>query len=146
MMPPALTKDQILADIQTIYQLALENGNWHAALRAKEMQGKILGLFEKQRLPEVTRIADMTEEQLREFMERLEKHDPSLKDSSSKTKDLEKWERDLDARELKIRERESERTSSEWQPPSWQEPKQQTYGLQPSEPQPPELKPPKLKG
>lgn len=78
-MHPPISKDQILTDIETIYQLALDDSKWHVALRAKELQGKALGLFKKQHLPDVTRIADMTEEQLYEFVARLEKNDPELK-------------------------------------------------------------------
>ena len=73
-----MTKDQILKDIESLYQLALENGQWRIALRAKELQGKALGLFRPQRLPHIMRIADMTEEQLREFIARLEENDPEL--------------------------------------------------------------------
>ena len=132
MTQPSLTKDQILTDLQTIYQLALDEGKWFVALRAKELQGKILGLFEKQRLPEVTHIADMTEDQLHAFVDRLEKNDPELKNADLKMSDLETRERDLETRELKIRELESNLPS----------PGLQTAELKTAEPKPPELKPP----
>jgi hypothetical protein len=72
-------KDQVLKDIQLLYERALSNNKLTAALRAKELQGKAIGLFKPQRLPNILRIADMTEEQLRDFIDRLEKNDPELK-------------------------------------------------------------------
>lgn len=74
-----MNKGQILFDIETIYQNAIEQKKWHVALRAKEIQGKILGLFKEKTLPNITRIRDMDEYQLTEFLERLEKRTPSLK-------------------------------------------------------------------
>ena len=41
----SLTKDQILKDMESIYQKAFGDGQWRVALRAKELQGKILGFF-----------------------------------------------------------------------------------------------------
>jgi hypothetical protein len=78
-MNPTLNKNQILSDIETIYQSAINDGKWLIALRAKELQGKIIGIFKKRELPEILQISDMTEEELREFVERLEQHDPELK-------------------------------------------------------------------
>jgi hypothetical protein len=75
-----MTKEQILKDIDSIYKNAVKDGKWHTAWRIKEMQGKALGLFMPQRLPNIVRIADMNDDQLTEFMERLEERDPSLKD------------------------------------------------------------------
>ncbi len=72
-------KDQVLKDIQLLYERALSNNKLTVALRAKELQGIAIGLFKPQRLPNVLRIADMTEEQLRDFIEQLEKNDPELK-------------------------------------------------------------------
>ena len=79
-MSVPLTKAAILKKLETVYWRALNGGNWSVALRAAELQGKALGLFEKQLLPKVVRIADMTEEELTEFIDRLEKQDPTLKD------------------------------------------------------------------
>lgn len=78
-MQAQITRDQILRDMETLYQLALDDGKWLVALRAKELQGKVIGLFKRQRLPDILHIADMTEEQLSEFIERLEENDPELK-------------------------------------------------------------------
>lgn len=73
------TKEHILKMLETIYWHAFNNHKWHAALQAAVLLGRNVGMFEKQRLPEVTRIADMTEQQLRDFIEALEKLDPELK-------------------------------------------------------------------
>lgn len=75
----SVTREQILKESEEIYQGAMNEGKWALALRAKELQAKILGLFKVPRLPEVVRIQDMTEEQLQEFVTRLEKSDPDLK-------------------------------------------------------------------
>ena len=74
-----LTKNQILKDIEVIYQCALKDKKWHVALKAKETQAKILGLFNPQRLPNAVSFSEMTHEQLEEFTDRLEKNDPKLK-------------------------------------------------------------------
>ena len=41
-MPSKLSRDQILADIETLYIKARDQDKWQVALRAKELQGKIL--------------------------------------------------------------------------------------------------------
>jgi hypothetical protein len=79
-MDVPFTKDDVLKKLETIYWRALQGGSWGIALRAAELQGKAIGLFEKQPLPKVASIAEMTEEQLTEFIDRLEKRDPCLKD------------------------------------------------------------------
>ena len=71
-----ITRDQILSDMETIYRLALDDGKWSVALHAKELQGKAIGLFTPSPLPTVARIADMTEDQLQEFLARLEENEP----------------------------------------------------------------------
>lgn len=78
-MPPSLTKDQILKDIESVYQLAFYSGKLQVTLRAKELQGRAIGLFKSQHLPDNLCIADMTEEQLGDFIALLEKHHPELK-------------------------------------------------------------------
>ncbi len=78
-MSSSLTKDQILKDIESLYQLAFYSGKLQVALRAKELQGRAIGLFKPQHLPDSLCIADMTEEQLGEFIALLEKHHPELK-------------------------------------------------------------------
>jgi hypothetical protein len=84
MMDASFTKVSILKDLKTIYRRALEDGNWQVALQATKLRGQHIGMFGKQLLPNVVRIADMTEEQLVEFIDRLETRDPSLKDQEVK--------------------------------------------------------------
>ncbi|MBX9805434.1 MAG: hypothetical protein K2Y18_06760 [Alphaproteobacteria bacterium] len=74
-----MTKEQILSDIESIYQSAIAENKWQVALHAKELQGKALGLFNKKVLPDIIRISDMNENQLKEFIDRLEKRTPALK-------------------------------------------------------------------
>jgi len=74
-----ITKDQILQDIEFIYQESIKEKKWGIALRAKGMQAKILGLLKPQRLPKVVRFSEMTKDQLEEFIACMEEHDPSLK-------------------------------------------------------------------
>lgn len=74
-----MSKENVLKKLEAIYWHAFNDKKWHVVLQVIELLGRKSGLFEKQRLPEVTRIADMTEEQLRDFMEALEKLDPELK-------------------------------------------------------------------
>jgi hypothetical protein len=78
-MAITLTKDQILKDIQDLYQQALEDKKWQVALHAKEIQGKILGHFQRQDLPKVVPIAEMSDEQIHEYIKRLRRVDPDLR-------------------------------------------------------------------
>lgn len=78
--PPAISKDQLLRDIEELYQYALGNSHWSVALQAKSLQGKIIGLFRTRKLPNITHVSDMNEGELEEFIALLEAHDPSLKD------------------------------------------------------------------
>lgn len=78
-MAKQITKDDILDKLETIYRRALKGDKWYTALQAAALQGRNIGMFERKRLPEVTRIEDMNEEQLREFLAILEKFDPTLK-------------------------------------------------------------------
>lgn len=114
------TKATILKDLKTIYLGALKAGDWRVALEVTKLRGRHIGLFDKQRLPEVSRIADMTEEQLTEFIDRLEQQEPSLKDQqrepSGEDQAMEK-ERDgkvtaLDAPNLQEAASEGERENS----------------------------------
>lgn len=79
MKTPPINKENIIRKLETIYWHALSANRWYTALQAASLQGRNLGMFIKPRLPEITRIKDMDEDQLREFVERLEKHDPELK-------------------------------------------------------------------
>ena len=74
-----VTKETILKKLETLYWSVFNDSKWHIALWVAERQGKNIDLFEKPCLPEVTRIEDMTEPQLRDFMDALEKFYPELK-------------------------------------------------------------------
>ena len=69
---PPISKDQILNDIQSLQEYALGNNQWNVALYAKSLQGKIIGVFRTGKLPNITKISDMNEGELREFIARLE--------------------------------------------------------------------------
>jgi hypothetical protein len=86
---------KVLRKLKKIYGYALKNKEWHVALRAVEQEAHYIGgvrqppkrrdVFEKQTLPslplpKIKRIADMTEEQLKDFTTTLEKMYPDLKD------------------------------------------------------------------
>lgn len=75
------SKDQFLKAMEFIYENAVSANNWHAAIRAKELHAKALGLFRMSKLPlpEIKAIKDMNEEQLMDFVARLEESDPDLK-------------------------------------------------------------------
>ena len=73
------SKDSILKDIDDLYKKALETDRLQVALKAKELQGKIIGLFHTQEFPKVTQISDMSDDQLRALVARLEENDPHLK-------------------------------------------------------------------
>jgi hypothetical protein len=77
---PPISKDQLLRDIEELYNYALSNSHWNIALQAKSLQGKLLGLFRTRKLPDITHIADMNEGELEDFLARFEAHDPSLKE------------------------------------------------------------------
>jgi hypothetical protein len=74
-----ITRESILRRLQNIYKFAMKDGKLHVALHAVIMQGKEINMFVKQNLPVVTRIKDMTEEQLDDFIAHLEANDPDLK-------------------------------------------------------------------
>jgi hypothetical protein len=82
-----VTREQILADMETIYHLALETGKLNVALHAKELQGKAIGLFNTPKSTPDIQISEMTEEQLTELIQRLEERDPSLKSKKKCYKD-----------------------------------------------------------
>lgn len=81
-MAQSITRDTILADMETIYHLALAEGKLNVALHVKELQGKAVGLFHQSHLPIARRISEMSEDQLTEFMARLEDLDPALKQTT----------------------------------------------------------------
>ena len=79
MMMAPFAQDTILKMLKDIYWNAFKDRKWHIALQVLGLLGRNSGLFERQHLPEVARIAGMTKEQLCDFMEALEKLDPDLK-------------------------------------------------------------------
>jgi hypothetical protein len=74
-----LSKEQLLHDMQMVYEAAFKEKKWYVALKAKELQGRVLNVFAACKLPEIKRIADFTEDDLKEFVARLEKNDSQLK-------------------------------------------------------------------
>jgi len=74
-----MTKDTILEKLETIYQHAFNDNKWHIALQVAKLQAKYVDLFEKQPLSEGTPIKDMTEQQLIDLLDALEKFNPELK-------------------------------------------------------------------
>jgi hypothetical protein len=77
------SKEFILKDIEDLYKKALETDRLQVALKAKELQSKIIGLFHTQEFPKVTQISDMSDDQLRALVARLEENDSQLKSSES---------------------------------------------------------------
>ena len=78
-MMPSMTTDTILEKLETIYQCAFNDKKWHIALQVAKLQAKYVDLFEKQLHPEVIPIKDMTEQQLIDLLDALEKLNPELK-------------------------------------------------------------------
>ena len=74
-----MSKKNILKNFEFLYKLALKEGKLHIALRAKEMQGQAIGIFRHRPLPAVKRFIDMTEQELKDFIARLEENDPTLR-------------------------------------------------------------------
>ena len=74
-----MRKKNILKNFEFLYKRALKKGQLHIALRAKEMQGQAIGIFRHRPLPPVKRLSDMTEQELKDFIARLEENDPTLR-------------------------------------------------------------------
>ena len=74
-----LSTEIILTRLERIYCYAVKDRKWNVALQAVIMQGRHINMFKKQTLPVVARIKDMTEEQIDDFIDYLEKNDPELK-------------------------------------------------------------------
>lgn len=69
-------RHKILADLEQIFQEALTTGNYPAALKAKELQGKELGLFrdKKEALP--LSLSALSTPELQALIEDLQKDAP----------------------------------------------------------------------
>ncbi|MBI2706978.1 MAG: hypothetical protein HYX35_01480 [Proteobacteria bacterium] len=61
----------ILRDIEEVYALAMEKGNFTAALRAKELLGRECGLFSVSKKKRFS-LADLSEEDLNRLIQELE--------------------------------------------------------------------------
>ena len=78
-MPVPPTREKILENIEGLYAVATCQGKWGIALRAKELQGRMLGFFKPGPLPQPARMSDLTEEELLNLIEHLEKSESLLK-------------------------------------------------------------------
>lgn len=74
------TKEDILKDIHDLYLYAIGNKHWGVALRALNDKAKLIGLYRTRKLPNITRLTDMNEEELRDFVEILKEHDPECRE------------------------------------------------------------------
>jgi hypothetical protein len=86
--PKPFTKDEILRDIQEIYLHSLGNHNWGTALQAKLAQSKLMGMLRVRKLPNITRLRDMNEDELRDFNEMLEENEPAFEETTSEKDEL----------------------------------------------------------
>jgi hypothetical protein len=87
MMTAFMTKANILKKLEMIFWHAVNNSKWHIALQAAALQGKNIGMFQKQHLQEPIPLKDMNEVQLEEFIGALEKIDPELKNLEEESVD-----------------------------------------------------------
>lgn len=76
-----LTKEQILRDIEFVYNKSVRENHWTNALAAKAWQGKFMGIARKRKLPDITKLSDMNQEQLKEFIEIMAEHDTEVSES-----------------------------------------------------------------
>lgn len=66
-------KEHIIQDLEFIYGRAVSDDNLTAALKAKELQGKCLGLFILSKLPSPKlSLVDLSEKNLEELLRDLE--------------------------------------------------------------------------
>ena len=77
--PNSMTKKTYLKQVGALYWKARKSKNYREAVRLIELVGKHIGMFRKRLLPEIIRIRDMSEPELEEFLARLEKRNPALK-------------------------------------------------------------------
>lgn len=71
MIKKETSSTDILRDIEEVYTLALEKGNFTAALRAKELLGRECGLFSASKKKKVS-LADLSEEDLNRLIQDIE--------------------------------------------------------------------------
>lgn len=63
--------EQILRDLEEVFQVSLKEGKYTAALKAKELLGKEIGLFGVHK-PFKPTLSDFTEEDLKNLLKELE--------------------------------------------------------------------------
>lgn len=66
----SLDRHQILNDLQNLYHAAVSQDNLSIALKAKELQGKILGVFHNA-VPPSFDLKALTDEQIQEWIEKI---------------------------------------------------------------------------
>lgn len=70
------TKSLFIKTLEELYQKALSDENLSLAVKIKELQGKILGYFDKNTtdtLKGIKSLKDLNDEELRELLKKLEK-------------------------------------------------------------------------
>ncbi|MBM3468375.1 MAG: hypothetical protein FJX71_02950 [Alphaproteobacteria bacterium] len=78
-----ITKKDIIKDFRIIFKYAMKTKQYAIALHALMCQAKIMGMFQHQRLPPITRFQDMDQYQLQSFIETLEKNEFGFLDESN---------------------------------------------------------------
>lgn len=68
-----MTKDKIIQDLEDLYQEALKNKTFQTALRAKELQCKLLGFF-KTSPPKTEFLEKITPHELKQLIEHIEQN------------------------------------------------------------------------
>ncbi|MBM3468382.1 MAG: hypothetical protein FJX71_02990 [Alphaproteobacteria bacterium] len=81
-----ITKKNIINGFRTIHKQAMATRQYALALHALECQARIMGMFQHQRLPPITRFQDMDQYQLQSFIETLEKNEFGFIDEPNKKK------------------------------------------------------------
>jgi hypothetical protein len=63
-LSPSTSREKILRDLEAMYEAALISKNYSVALRAIELRGKELGLFNEKKKEYQKSLDEMTEEEL----------------------------------------------------------------------------------
>src|SRR4051812_12392150 len=74
-------KEQFIKDMEEFYTIAISQDRLETALRAKALAAKAGGVFRTSKIPfpDIKSHKDMDTQQLQDFIDRLEEHDPALK-------------------------------------------------------------------
>jgi hypothetical protein len=78
--PTPPTKENLLIRIDKLYNDSIKNDERRLALNAIFLQAKLLGMLRTRKLPPITKLSEMTQEELREFIEIMEENEPGLKE------------------------------------------------------------------